>query len=81
METFYFIDVQVEKSHIHGSNLTSELQGMEDGFKRSYLIERKKMRNVIALFVDEKYVLINSELAGFQYNFVDQKSCFFVLTV
>lgn len=32
---------------------------MEDGFKRSYLIVRKKMRNVIALFVDEKYVLIN----------------------
>lgn len=44
---------------------------MEDGFKRSYLIERKKMRNVIALFIDEKYVLINSELAGFQYNFGD----------
>ena len=45
---------------------------MEDGFKRSYLIERKKMRNIIALFVDEKYVLINSELAGFQYfNFGD----------
>ena len=39
------------------------------------------MRNVIALFVDEKYVLINSELAGFQYNFGDQKSYFFVLTV
>lgn len=38
---------------------------MEDGFKCFYLIERKKMRNVIVLFIDEKYVLINSELVGF----------------